>query len=97
MEYAGGTGSYPANAIPPCFAGNVANRDNAFTTTKLEIRYPDSAGDAANNRDIGYHDDSFCYRDGSPLAGVTLPQCAAGRGSLVLVGTQGAPTCPPTA
>ena len=30
--------------------------------TKLEIRYPDAAGGAANARDIGYHDDSFCYR-----------------------------------
>lgn len=160
MEYPGGTGSHPANAIPPCFAGNVANRsnaqwgtvspdydspfllnavtafadafgarydgdprigfinlgivglwgeshtwpydtdtadglpnfmptdangarivqafDNAFDTTKLEIRYPDSAGGAANNRDIGYHDDSFCYREGSPLAGVTLPQSMGG-------------------
>src|SRR5262249_54585496 len=49
-----------------------------FNKTKLEIRYPDSAGGAANTHDIGYHDDSFCYREGSPLAGVTLPQSMGG-------------------
>ena len=52
--------------------------DNAFNTTKLELRYPDAAGGAANGRDVGYHDDSFCYREGSPLAGVTLPQSLGG-------------------
>src|SRR6185312_6261860 len=36
--------------------------DNAFGKTKLEIRYPDS----------------FCYKEGSPLAGVTLPQSLGG-------------------
>ncbi|AGZ41275.1 DUF4832 domain-containing protein [Actinoplanes friuliensis] len=160
LTYPGGTGSHPANAIPACFAGNVANRsdtywnvthpdynspflitamknfiaafgarydgdprlgfihlglvglwgewhtwpydtdtadglpnymptdangaqlisafDTAFTTTKVEIRYPDVAGGAANSRDIGYHDDSFCYREGSPLQGVTLPSSLGG-------------------
>lgn len=56
----------------------IAAYDTAFSKTKLEIRYPDSAGGAANTRDIGYHDDSFCYREGSPLAGVTLPQSLGG-------------------
>ncbi|MEV6851322.1 DUF4832 domain-containing protein [Actinoplanes sp. NPDC051411] len=56
----------------------IAAYDTAFNKTKLEIRYPDSAGGAANTRDIGYHDDSFCYREGSPLAGVTLPQSLGG-------------------
>ncbi|MFC7533951.1 DUF4832 domain-containing protein [Actinoplanes sp. GCM10030250] len=160
LTYPGGTGSHPANAIPPCFSGNVANRsdtywnvthpdydspflitalknfiaafgarydgdarlgfihmglvglwgewhtwpydtdtadgrpnympadangaqlvaafDAAFNRTKLEIRYPDVAGGAANSRDIGYHDDSFCYREGSPLQGVTLPASLGG-------------------
>ncbi|WP_432841194.1 DUF4832 domain-containing protein [Dactylosporangium sp. CA-092794] len=160
MEYPGGTGSHPGNAIPHCFDGHVTYRNNtywgtvspdydspyllnavtnfiaalgarydgdprigfinlglvglwgewhtwpfdtdtadgypnlmptdahaaqivqafdtAFNTTKLEIRYPDSAGGAANARDIGYHDDSFCYKEGSPLAGVTLPQSLGG-------------------
>ncbi|GIJ50406.1 hypothetical protein Val02_72920 [Virgisporangium aliadipatigenens] len=161
LEYPGGTGSHPGNAVPHCFDGHVAYRDNtywgtvspdydspylldavsafiaalgarydgdprigfihlgivglwgewhtwpfdtdtgsdsypnlmptdangarivrafdeAFDTTKLEIRYPDSAGGAANTRDIGYHDDSFCYREGSPLQGVTLPQSLGG-------------------
>lgn len=27
---------------------------------------------------IGYHDDSFCYREGSPLKGVTLPESLGG-------------------
>ncbi|MDG6105812.1 DUF4832 domain-containing protein [Dactylosporangium aurantiacum] len=162
LEYPGGTGSHPGNAIPHCFDGHVTYRTNtywgtvspdydsayllnavsdfiaafgarydgdprigfinlgivglwgewhtwpfdtdtadgypnlmptdahgaqivqafdaAFNTTKLEIRYPDSAGGAANTRDIGYHDDSFCYREGSPLAGVTLPQSLGGAG-----------------
>ncbi|MFB9184997.1 fibronectin type III domain-containing protein, partial [Dactylosporangium sucinum] len=160
LEYPGGTGSHPGNAIPHCFDGHVTYRtntfwgtvspdydspylltavtnfiaafgarydgdprigfinlgivglwgewhtwpfdtdtadgypnlmptdahgaqiiqafDTAFNTTKLEIRYPDSAGGAANARRIGYHDDSFCYREGSPLAGVTLPQSMGG-------------------
>ncbi|WP_328915231.1 MULTISPECIES: carbohydrate-binding protein [unclassified Streptomyces] len=161
MEYPGGTGSHPADAVPHCFDGKVAYRtntywgttspdydspyllnalgafiaaygarydgdprigfinlglvglwgewhtwpydtdttgdsypnfmptdahaaqiiqdyDNAFSRTKLEVRYPTSGGGAANNLDIGYHDDSFCYREGSPLAGVTLPQSLGG-------------------
>ncbi|WP_284044125.1 DUF4832 domain-containing protein [Actinoplanes sp. M2I2] len=160
LTYPGGTGSHPANAIPPCFNGNVATRadtywnvthpdydspflltamknfiaafgarydgdprlgfihlglvglwgewhtwpydtdtadgrpnympsdangaqlvaafDTAFNRTKVEIRYPDAAGGAANSRDIGYHDDSFCFREGSPLQGVTLPQSMGG-------------------
>ena len=162
LEYPGGSGSHPANAIPHCFDGHVAYRtntswgttspdydspyllsglsnfiaafgarydgdprvgfihmgliglwgewhtwpfdtdtadgypnfmptdahaaqivqayDDAFDRTKLEMRYPDSAGGAATSRDIGYHDDSFCYREGSPLAGVTLPQSLGGAG-----------------
>lgn len=160
LTYPGGTGSHPANAIPPCFNGNVATRadtywnvthpdydspylitalrnfiaafgarydgdprlgfihlglvglwgewhtwpydsdtadgrpdymptaangaqliaayDAAFNRTKLEVRYPDVAGGAANSRDIGYHDDSFCFREGSPLQGVTLPVSMGG-------------------
>ncbi|MGY0019555.1 DUF4832 domain-containing protein [Streptomyces sp. YJ-C3] len=162
IEYPGGTGSHPANAIPPCFAGHVDNRTNAywnttspdydspylltalknfiaaygerydgdarigfihmglvglwgewhtwpydtdtssdsypdymptdahgaeiiqaynsaFTHTKIEVRYPESAGGAADTLPaVGYHDDSFCYREGSPLAGVTLPASMGG-------------------
>ncbi|ADB30610.1 Carbohydrate binding family 6 [Kribbella flavida DSM 17836] len=52
--------------------------DNAFNTTKLEVRYPGSGGAAANGLNIGYHDDSFCFREGSPLAGVTLPASLGG-------------------
>ncbi|GAA2305532.1 DUF4832 domain-containing protein [Streptomyces kunmingensis] len=162
IEYPGGSGSHPANAIPPCFAGHVDNRTNsywnttspdydspylldaledfiaaygarydgdprigfihmglvglwgewhtwpydtdtsgdtypnymptdahgarlvqayndAFTRTKVEVRYAESAGGAADGLPrIGYHDDSFCYREGSPLAGVTLPSSLGG-------------------
>ncbi|KIF71651.1 carbohydrate-binding protein [Streptomyces sp. AcH 505] len=162
MEYPGGTGSHPANAIPPCFAGHVDNRDNAywgttspdynsaylltalknfiaafgqrydgdprlgyihlgliglwgewhtwpydtdtsgdsypdymptdahaaeiinaynsaFTHTKIEMRYADSAGGAADSLPaLGYHDDSFCYREGDPAKGVTLPESMGG-------------------
>ncbi|MFJ6125721.1 DUF4832 domain-containing protein [Streptomyces griseoviridis] len=164
IEYPGGSGSHPANAIPPCFAGHVANRTNAywnttspdydsaylldalknfiaafgarydndprigfihmgliglwgewhtwpydtdtsgdsypnymptdahgaqivqaynsaFTHTKIEVRYPESAGGAADSLPaVGYHDDSFCYREGSPAAGVTLPVSMGGAG-----------------
>jgi len=52
--------------------------DDAFDVTKLELRYPQAAGGAADTRDIGYHDDSFCFREGSPLAGVSLPQSLGG-------------------
>ncbi|WP_320776362.1 carbohydrate-binding protein [Streptomyces sp. CRN 30] len=51
----------------------------AFTRTELEVRYPDSAGGAAADLpSVGFHDDSFCYREGSPLAGVTLPESLGG-------------------
>ncbi|WP_084558108.1 fibronectin type III domain-containing protein [Hamadaea tsunoensis] len=56
----------------------ITDYDNAFNKTKLEVRYPDSGGGGANNLDVGYHDDSFCYKEGSPLAGVTLPQSLGG-------------------
>ncbi|MEV0096856.1 DUF4832 domain-containing protein [Streptomyces sp. NPDC050738] len=162
MEYPGGTGSHPANAIPACFAGHVDNRTNAywnttspdynspylldslknfiaafgarydgdprlgyihlgliglwgewhtwpydtdtssdaypnymptdahaaeiinaynsaFPHTRLELRYADSAGGAADSLPaIGYHDDSFCYREGDPAQGVTLPASMGG-------------------
>ncbi|MEU7371597.1 carbohydrate-binding protein [Streptomyces hygroscopicus] len=162
IEYPDGTGSHPANAIPPCFDGHVDNRvnthwntispdydspylldalkdfiaafgarydgdprigfihmgliglwgewhtwpydtdtsndsypnymptdahgaeiirayDKAFTHTKIEVRYPESAGGAADDLPaVGYHDDSFCFREGSPLAGVTLPASMGG-------------------
>ncbi|MFD4555383.1 carbohydrate-binding protein [Streptomyces sp. NPDC058469] len=162
MEYPGGSGTHPANAIPPCFAGHVDNRTNAywnttspdydsaylldalknfiaafgarydndprigfihmglvglwgewhtwpydtdtssdsypnymptdahgaeiikaynsaFTHTKIEVRYPESGGGAADSLPaVGYHDDSFCFREGSPQAGVTLPTSMGG-------------------
>jgi hypothetical protein len=59
-------------------AALLAAFDSAFNKTKLELRYPGAAGGAANSRDIGYHDDSFCFREGSPLQGVTLPVSMGG-------------------
>ncbi|BCL25286.1 carbohydrate-binding protein [Streptomyces aurantiacus] len=162
IEYPNDAGSHPTNAIPPCFAGHVANRtnaywnttspdydsaylldalkdfiaafgarydndprigfihmglvglwgewhtwpydtdtsgdsypnymptdahgaeivrayDSAFPHTRLEVRYPESAGGAAGSLPaVGYHDDSFCFREGSPPAGVTLPASLGG-------------------
>lgn len=74
-----GTGGY-ANFMPTdADAALIVDAyADAFHRTKIEVRYPTSAGGAANNLDIGYHDDSFCYREGSPLAGVTLPQSLGG-------------------
>jgi hypothetical protein len=71
--------NYPNFMPTDADAGRVI-RDyaNAFHHTKLEVRYPTSGGGAASNLDIGYHDDSFCYREGSPLAGVTLPESLGG-------------------
>ncbi|MCO5972887.1 DUF4832 domain-containing protein [Actinoallomurus soli] len=74
-----GTGGYPNFMPTDANAALIVKAyANAFHKTKIEVRYPTSAGGAANNLDIGYHDDSFCYREGSPLAGVTLPQSLGG-------------------
>ncbi|MFI5728813.1 DUF4832 domain-containing protein [Kribbella sp. NPDC051587] len=73
--------SYP-NYMPTDAHGKeiLQAYDDAFNTTKLEVRYPGSGGSAANSLNIGYHDDSFCFREGSPLAGVTLPVSMGGAG-----------------
>jgi hypothetical protein len=71
--------SYPNYMPTDAHAAQIIqDYDNAFSKTKLEVRYPTSGGGAANRLDIGYHDDSFCYREGSPPAGVTLPQSLGG-------------------
>ncbi|NBD27249.1 S-layer homology domain-containing protein [Paenibacillus glycinis] len=50
--------------------------DTAFNATKLEVRYPDlpNAGDYG----IGYHDDSFGFKEGDPLQSVTQPESMGG-------------------
>jgi uncharacterized protein DUF4832/carbohydrate binding protein with CBM6 domain len=74
-----GTGGYADFMPTDANAATIVNAyASAFHKTKIEVRYPASAGGAANSLDIGYHDDSFCYREGSPLAGVTLPQSLGG-------------------
>ncbi|MFC1408196.1 carbohydrate-binding protein [Streptacidiphilus sp. N1-12] len=74
-----GTGGQPDFMATDANAALIVNAfANAFHTTKIEVRYPTSGGGAANNLDVGYHDDSFCYREGTPLAGVTLPQSMGG-------------------
>lgn len=74
--------TYPKPELMPTDAHGaeiIQAYDNAFSTTRLELRYPDAAGGAADDLPaIGYHDDSFCYREGSPLAGVTLPASMGG-------------------
>ncbi|MET7279880.1 DUF4832 domain-containing protein [Kribbella sp. NPDC005582] len=71
--------SYP-NYMPTDAHGKeiLQAYDDAFNTTKLEVRYPGAGGSSANGLNIGYHDDSFCYREGGPLAGVTLPMSMGG-------------------
>lgn len=71
--------TYPNFMPTDAHAGQIIqDYANAFHKTKIEVRYPTAGGGAANNLDVGYHDDSFCYREGSPLAGVTLPQSLGG-------------------
>ncbi|GAA3442653.1 fibronectin type III domain-containing protein [Planomonospora venezuelensis] len=71
--------SYPNYMPTDANAAQIVTAyDNAFSHTQLELRYPDAAGGAANTKDIGYADYSFCYREGSPLQGVSLPQSMGG-------------------
>lgn len=59
--------------------------NNAFRTTRLEIRYPRVAEGTllADLERIGYHDDSFCYRETDPLlekiGSMTLPLSMGGK------------------
>ncbi|WP_379131680.1 S-layer homology domain-containing protein [Paenibacillus sp. sgz500958] len=50
--------------------------DTAFNQTKLEVRYPGLPGVSGFN--IGYHDDSFGYKEGDPLQSVTQPESMGG-------------------
>ncbi|MFD0670964.1 S-layer homology domain-containing protein [Cohnella sp. GCM10027633] len=50
--------------------------DNAFDATKLEVRYPKLPD--AGDYDIGYHDDSFGFKEGDPLESVTQPESMGG-------------------
>ena len=72
-------GGYP-NYMPTNadFAKIVDDFANDFHRTQVEVRYPYTAGGAASGLNIGYHDDSFCALEGSPLQGVTLPESLGG-------------------
>jgi chitodextrinase len=74
-----GSGGYP-NYMPTNsdFAEIVDDFANDFHRTQVEVRYPYTAGGAASGLNIGYHDDSFCALEGSPLQGVTLPESLGG-------------------
>ncbi|MBM7567751.1 S-layer homology domain-containing protein [Paenibacillus sacheonensis] len=50
--------------------------DTAFDATKLEVRNPGLPN--AGAYDIGYHDDSFGYKEGDPLQSVTQPESMGG-------------------
>ena len=50
--------------------------DTAFDQTKLEVRYPGLPG--ASGFNVGYHDDSFGYKEGNPLQSVTQPESMGG-------------------
>ncbi|MDH6369966.1 hypothetical protein M2444_001744 [Paenibacillus sp. PastF-3] len=57
--------------------GTIFNAyDSAFNQTKLEVRYPGLPG--ASEFNIGYHDDSFGYKEGDPLQSVTQPESMGG-------------------
>jgi chitodextrinase len=73
------SGGYP-NYMPTNadFAKIVDDFANDFHRTQVEVRYPYTAGGAASGLNIGYHDDSFCALEGSPLQGVTLPESLGG-------------------
>ncbi|MGO4107571.1 S-layer homology domain-containing protein [Paenibacillus sp. YAF4_2] len=50
--------------------------DTAFDQTKIEVRYPGLPG--ASEYNMGYHDDSFGYKEGDPLQSVTQPESMDG-------------------
>lgn len=50
--------------------------DTAFNHTKLEVRNPGLPN--AGDYDIGYHDDSFGFKEGDPLQSVTQPESMGG-------------------
>jgi len=73
------SGGYP-NYMPTNadFTKIVDDFADDFHRTQVEVRYPYTAGGAASGLNIGYHDDSFCALEGSPLQGVTLPESLGG-------------------
>ena len=73
------SGGYP-NYMPTNadFAKIVDDFASDFHRTQVEVRYPYTAGGAASGLNLGYHDDSFCALEGSPLQGVTLPESLGG-------------------
>ena len=54
--------------------------NQAFKKTALEIRYPTVGGGThlTTLARMGYHDDSWCYKEGSPLGSMTLPMSLGG-------------------
>src|SRR5579859_798108 len=50
--------------------------DAAFDKTQIEIRYADLAGGYPVKKNVGFHDDSFFWKEGGK--GVTLPQSMGG-------------------
>lgn len=67
----------------PDYMPTIANQrkiitwmDRAFKVTKVEARYPELADGALKTADMGFHDDSFCYREDGK--GVTLPESLGG-------------------
>lgn len=69
--------SYP-NHMPNADTTNAifSAYDAAFNKTKLEVRNPGLPN--AGDYDIGYHDDSFGFKEGEPLQSVTQPESMGG-------------------
>lgn len=73
-DYSDGLPNYMPSATT---IGVIFNAyDTAFDQTKLEVRNPDLPG--ASEYNIGYHDDSFGYKEGNPLESATQPESMGG-------------------
>ncbi len=74
-----GTNGYP-NYFPTNTTVNtiIDSYTSAFKKTPLLIRYADLGGGHAGSAPVGYHDDSWAYMEGKPLASITLPQSLGG-------------------
>jgi hypothetical protein len=75
--------TYPAENLMPKdenAAAVIRAYADAFKKTQLLVRYPYAGGGAALGLPIGYHDDSFAFKDEDKgqRKGVTLPQSEGG-------------------
>ncbi len=85
--YEGGDNGNPNLMPSDATCETIINAYNsAFKVTRLEIRYPRVAGGTllASLARIGFHDDSFCYKEADPelnnqILSMTLPMSMGGK------------------